>query len=518
MTATAFRTDLDALDFFCGIGGSSTGLVRAGWRVKLAANHDKTAVRTHSANHPDTEHICADLQTVDYRYLPKARALWASPICTEVSPSGGKRKQKHGPTLWDEHGHVPDAAFERTRVTFWEVLRACEVHRYDVVMLENVIEAFDWELLPVFLAGMETLGYEIQTVCVSAAHVGGEDNPNAPQLRDRVYWACRLRGIKPFDLDLRPPAWCERCGVVEAVRWWKPPTAKSRSWKGQRVGKYGQQYLWACPAGHGRVEPLIMPAAEAIDWSDLGTRIGDRRDLGMRDLAASTMRRIAMGVEMISDPALIAAAGQTYDAASGSGNRYLRAIDPTAQAMAAQTGTQQQAIVATPEAQPFITMLRNNGRPTPVGEPLATLSTGRNHGLTIPPGAFISKHHGGYAEGDPSMNRSVEEPLPTMRASTTHSLVVQFHRGSRPHSPGLPLSTMATREQHGVMTAGERINVEDCYFRMLTPREAANAQRFPRDYILTGTLGEQQLGAGNAVAVNVAQWIGQQVAAGLDAA
>lgn len=56
----------------------------------------------------------------------------------------------------------------------------------------------------------------------------------------------------------------------------------------------------------------------------------------------------------------------------------------------------------------------------------------------------------------------------------------------------------------------------DCYFRMLSPREAANGQRFPRNYVLTGTLGEQQLGAGNAVPVNVSQMIGQRVAQGLD--
>ncbi|MCW5952066.1 MAG: DNA cytosine methyltransferase [Propionibacteriaceae bacterium] len=554
------HSGLDVTDFFCGIGGSSSGLVAAGWDVKLAANHDQTAINTHSANHPNTEHICADLQTVDYRYLPPTRALWASPICTEVSPAGGRRKRKDGPSLWEEHGHVPDAAFERTRVTFWEVLRACEVHAYEVVMLENVLEAFDWELLPVFLAGMETLGYEIQTVCVSAAHVGGTDNPNAPQLRDRIYWVCRRHGMKPFDLDLRPPAWCDECdAIVDAVQWWKPATKAARSWKGQRAGKYGAQYLWVCPVGnHGRVEPLIMPAAAAIDWTNLGVRIGDRAALGMRDLARSTLNRVGMGLEMISNPALIAAAGNTYDAASGSGNRYLRAINPHGKPMPTQTTTAQQAITMTSDeaakfvmavnhtgdsprafdpdhrplptrstkngealvmTEPFITMLRENGKPTPVyGAPLQAFTTGRNHGLTIPPGAFITKNHAGFNTGQARLNKPVTEPMPTVRAHGQHSLVVPYRRGSRPHSPSEALSTIATREQHGLMTSGHSIDIDDCYFRMLTPRESANAQRFERDYKLTGTLGEQQMGAGNAVPVNVAQWIGAIVAEGLDAA
>ncbi|WP_343120330.1 DNA cytosine methyltransferase, partial [Clostridioides difficile] len=62
------------------------------------------------------------------------------------------------------------------------------------------------------------------------------------------------------------------------------------------------------------------------------------------------------------------------------------------------------------------------------------------------------------------------------------------------------------------------INVEDCYFRMLKPREAANAQAFPRHYIIHGNQGEQQMQAGNAVAVNVAHWLGLCGAQALGAA
>jgi len=39
---------------------------------------------------------------------------------------------------------------------------------------------------------------------------------------------------------------------------------------------------------------------------------------------------------------------------------------------------------------------------------------------------------------------------------------------------------------------------------MLKPREAANAQAFPGNYQNLGNGGEQQMQAGNAVAVNVA--------------
>lgn len=391
------------------------------------------------------------------------------------------------------------------------------------------------------------LGYEIQILCVSAAHVGGEDNPNAPQLRDRIYWVARRRGMKPFDLDPRPASWCDTCGVVEGVQWWKPLNPKSRTWKGQRAGKYGQQYLYVCPAGHGRVEPLIMPAGAAIDWTDLGTRIGDRAELGMRDLAASTLRRVAMGLEMISNPALIAAAGNTYDAASGSGNRYLRATDPHGWPTPAQMGTAQQALVSAGFTTPVGGTWRTDA--DRLDAPMKTRTTSETDALVLAPKFVMAVNHdSGPRAFDPDFGalptRSTKngealvmaepfvamlrnhgkptrigQPLATIAAGGFHhGLVVPFRKGARPHSLGEPLSTIATHAQHGTMAAQAKVNVEDCYFRMLSPRESANAQRFDRDYILTGTLGEQQLGAGNAVAVNVAQMIGTRVAEGLDAA
>lgn len=545
--------DLDVTDFFCGMGGSSSGLTEAGWSVKLAANHWQTAIDTHSANHPDTEHLCADLQAVDLRYLPRTRALWASPICTEVSPAGGRRrKSQSGPSLFEEHGHVPNAAFERTRVTFWEVIRATEIHRYDAIMIENVVEAADWELFPVWLSGMETLGYEAQFVSVSAAHVGGTANPHAPQWRDRMYIAFRRKGLKPFDLEPRPIAWCDKCGeVVEAIQWWKRD--------GRRVGKYGRQYIYACPNGsHGQVEPYVAPAAHAIDWSDIGTRIGDRQ----RPLAAATMRRIQTGLDMLAagefdreyvmavnhdsgryfdprswpmptstikrgeglvvvnrthnqpasldDPLapmttgrnhglVVAAAGNTYDAATRGVEGYTRAWGADSSPLQTQATTGQLGLVTT---------LRRNGDTIPADDaPLTTMAaSGFHHGLVV-------KSNGGQLE-DRHAIKPDGEPLPTSRSTVSDFLVVPYRKRVKPHKTTEPIGTQATREQHGVMRAAP--DIDDCYFRMLSPREAANAQRFDRDYVIRGTKGERQMQAGNAVAVNVAHWIGRQVADGLD--
>jgi DNA (cytosine-5)-methyltransferase 1 len=52
---------------------------------------------------------------------------------------------------------------------------------------------------------------------------------------------------------------------------------------------------------------------------------------------------------------------------------------------------------------------------------------------------------------------------------------------------------------------------------MLKPRESLRAQRFPDTYTVTGNQAEQTMQAGNAVSANVAQWIGERLAAVLGA-
>jgi DNA (cytosine-5)-methyltransferase 1 len=213
MTAmiSSLGCDLDVTDFFCGADGASTGLASAGFRVVTAANHWDRAIETHAANHPGTEHLCADINNLDMRRLPRTRVLWASVICTEISPAGGrKRRPTKGQMQLMEYGSMNDAAFVRTRATALDVIRATEVHRYDVVVVENVVDfAVDWELFDWWKSGMEILGYRTKIISVSSAHVGGPGNEAAPQWRDRIYIVFVRTGVPMPDLNLRPLAWCQ---------------------------------------------------------------------------------------------------------------------------------------------------------------------------------------------------------------------------------------------------------------------------------------------------------------------
>lgn len=227
-------------DIFCGAGGASTGLVAAGWELLLAANHWQVAIATHVANHPYAEHVCADVSNYDMRRLPKTDVLWASPICTEISPAGGRSRSKklRANMTHEEWLALPDAAFQRTRATAFDVVRAAQVHQYKAIIIENVPEfATDWVLFDWWLDGMRQLGYNHQIVCVSSAHIGGPTNLAAPQWRDRLYVIFTLVGIRLPDVAPRPTAYCDTCEQdVISLQTWR------EGHKLTRIGKYHRQY------------------------------------------------------------------------------------------------------------------------------------------------------------------------------------------------------------------------------------------------------------------------------------
>jgi len=58
-------TIVDAIDFYCGYGGSAQGIKAAGAEIRAAANHNQLAIDCHAANFPEVDHYRADLVIVD---------------------------------------------------------------------------------------------------------------------------------------------------------------------------------------------------------------------------------------------------------------------------------------------------------------------------------------------------------------------------------------------------------------------------------------------------------------------
>jgi DNA (cytosine-5)-methyltransferase 1 len=455
-------------DLFCGAGGSSLGAELAGARLKMAANHWTKAIEVHQTNFEHADHDCADISQVDPRRYPRTDILLASPECTNHSSAKGVSRQTQHPSLFEG----PDPGAERSRATMWDVHRFVEVHRYDAVIVENVVDAARWIYWPSWWQAWDDAGYDARVLSINSAHTG-----EVPQWRDRIYVVATRRGLPAVDIELRPRSWCPTCEqVVEGVQSWR---------RARTVGKWRQQYDYRCGTCAGLVGPPAPPAASIIDWSLRGVRIGDRP----RPLAAKTLARIERALAMYGT-ALVAAAGNTWERPG-----YTRAW-PIDQPVPTQAATAQHALIVPvhhgargPQARPswlphptqtgrqehaVVVPLRNHTRPTLDEQPLPTVTAGgQHHGLLFAP------QSGG--EGRP----------------TAMPVLVSYNRTGEARPVTEPASAVTTRDRHAVVAPA--FTVEDCLFRMLEPHEAGRAMAFPDDYRVEGTKRDRVKLYGNAV-------------------
>ena len=325
-------------DLFCGAGGSSTGAEQVPHvKVTMAANHWRLAVDTHQANHPNTDHDCADISQVDPRRYPPTDILWASPSCTNHSIAKGVKRRQQAETrrqdllgLLETGKPTPDDTAMRSRATMWDVIRFTEHHAYRAIIVENVVDAADWILFPAWQAALTALGYNMRQVSLNSMHAANSGLP-APQSRDRLY-------------------------IVAA-------------------GRYRSQYVYRCPQTSCRntiLEPPTMPAASIIDWTNTGKRIGNRP----RPLADKTHTRIQIGIDRY---------WPDTQATTRAGHPEPNNKDtPAAAANILRTRT------TSPHHHrntPFIVELRGGSScARPITDPLATVTaSGNHHGLATAP-------------------------------------------------------------------------------------------------------------------------------------
>lgn len=102
---------LECYDFFCGCGGWSTGATQAGHRVVFACDYSEDAIAAHKANHPETEHLQAELP------LPRRRLPF---------PKDGRKFHVHGSppctlfsTMNSKKGGESEARTNATRLVSW---------------------------------------------------------------------------------------------------------------------------------------------------------------------------------------------------------------------------------------------------------------------------------------------------------------------------------------------------------------------------------------------------------------
>lgn len=477
--------DLVAVDLFSGFGGLTKGIQDAGFTTIMAANHNQYKVDVHEANHPETEHWIANLvdkEASDYhsaRDLPAADLLCAGVSCVNHSQANTKKAYAQGLSLFDMEDPEYDAAVtksEKDRATANCVLHYAATHHPRLILVECTTELQSWgPAIPGkkkvgdgstyrwWLKQFEVLGYKYRVLYLNSMFFG------VPQSRDRLYIAFWDAKVPTPDLDHRPHSWCGRCDqVIEAVWTWKtgvPPSGAVR---------YGQQYNYRCPSCRCEVVPPMTPSLAALDLTNLGTKIGDRK----RPLAAATMARAERcrqrfaefpavlmpakaqrGVEkhpwqpmatqtsqqetaILSTGAIMAAAGNTFER-PGSDCRSRDFSQP----LWAQTATNTTGIVTPPVAITGQVMAahRHNGDGKHLTQPMDTVTSTHEKAVLLAVNNF---------QGAP---RGADEPLPTQGGSETLSLlssgVVPFRKNTVPTPHGEPMPTVTAEQIPGVLTA-----------------------------------------------------------------
>ncbi|WP_321935483.1 DNA cytosine methyltransferase [Paraburkholderia sp. J8-2] len=457
------------VDLFAGAGGVSEGIEMALHRhPDIALNHNEDALSLHAMNHPQTEHIIADVREICPRVATRERRvglLHLSPDCRDHSQAKGGQPRDR-----------------KVRALSWVGVRWAGTVRPRVISLENVPQILRWGRL---IAKRDPVTRRIVKIDGSVA-AKGEHVP----LREQF--------LVP-DPKRVGQTWKRFVAILESMGYvveWRvdracfkgAATFRQRLWMFARCD--GQPIVW--PEDSHAVMPAagqqaLRPAWTALDFSIEGRSIFGRE----RPLAPATYRRIAVGVERFvlssalpfilprssryesgcqttsilpdatGTSVLVPAASLDvgYMAQMNAGYFALRSVpgrdlrQPVSSIT--QKGSQQQLIAL------HLVHLRGNCDARSVEDCLHTISAG-------------GQHHG----------------LVTTYLASEQSLSAQEREGAR--------RVVALLREHCVLPEGDpddisgvivKINgahyaIVDIKLRLLTPRELFRCQSFPDDYVI----------------------------------
>lgn len=508
------------IDLFCGAGGTSSGVEYARFKGRKCAkviacvNHDKNAILSHAANHPDVMHFTEDIRTLELSpltaHLQKMKAkypnahvvLWASLECTNFSKAkGGQPRDADSRTL-AEH-----------------LFRYIETLDPDYIQIENVEEFMSWGDLdengkPVsmkkgasymrWINNVKAYGYDYSWRLLNAADFGA--------------YTSRKRFFGQFakkDLPIAFPT---------------PTHSKNGS-----VDMFGSFKKW-------------KPVREVLDLENEGESIFGRK----KPLVEKTLERIYAGLLKFvaggKDAFLV-----KYNSLNQQGKYQAPSIDDPCPTVATQNrlgiarvqflskqfsgdpmskniGIDGPAgALTTKDHHAFITAFYGNGSNHPVDEPAPTITTKDRFGIVT--SHFLANEYSGGGQIS-----DIEKPNPAVLTTPKQKLVSadRFLMNPQYQSVGgdidkpcftliarmdkMPPYLVSTEKGLGIKIydtdspATVRIkefmalyNIIDVKMRMLSVDELKRIMGFPDNYVLVGTQAEQKKYIGNAVEVNMSR-------------
>lgn len=510
------------IDLFCGAGGTSTGVNSAKYKGERCAkviacvNHDKNAIASHAANHPDALHFTEDIRTLELSPLvshvekckienPDAHiVLWASLECTNFSKA---------------KGGLPRDADSRTLAE--HLFRYIEAVNPDYIQIENVEEFMSW---------------------------GDVDDKGKPISRDKgrcyMRWVNKVKSYG-YDYDFR---------ILNAANY-GAYTSRTRFFG--IFAKHGLPIVFPeathCKTGSDTIFGSLdkwRPVKECLDLEDEGESIFGRK----KPLVEATLERIYAGLlkfvaggkdaflvkwnsmnkngkyqaPSIDEPSPVVATQNRLGMAKVTflSKQYSGHPDSKNHSIEGPAGT-----ITTIDHHAFVSAYYGNGHNHSCDNPSPTLTTKDRLSL-IQPEYFIDMQ---YGNGTPS---DIESPANTVTTTPKFNLVtVRRHflmnpqyqsKGGSIDNPCFTLiARMDKMPPYLVATEGGEAAIEvystdspmtakikefmalygivDIKMRMLKVPELKKIMGFPEDYVLVGTQAEQKKYIGNAVEVNVAR-------------
>jgi DNA (cytosine-5)-methyltransferase 1 len=156
-------------DFFAGIGLVGAGLMRCGWDVEYAVDHDDDKRKMYESHFGRGHYHVKDVGDVSAEEVPDVTLIHASFPCTDTSLAGGRAGIHEGESS-----------------SFWEfvrVLKELDGRRPPLVTLENVeglLTSNDSRDIRAVLAALNDLGYAVDLMLIDASHF-------VPQSRVRLF-------------------------------------------------------------------------------------------------------------------------------------------------------------------------------------------------------------------------------------------------------------------------------------------------------------------------------------------
>jgi len=468
-------------------------------------------------------HDCTDVSACDPRRYPSTNILITSPECKTHTPAGGNSHKKLKEQMDMFNMNLIDPATERSRATMWDVCRFAEYHDYEVIIVENVVEAkTTWPLFETWLKAMDVLGYKHKCCYFNSMHF-----LPTPQSRDRMYIVFWKKGNPAPDLDYSPRAFCHKCCVdVSSIQSWKNPM--------RRYGKYKTQYIYCCPSCASKVEPYYYASFNVINWADRGKRIGDRRV----KLSPNTLKRIEHGREkywnkdgymplIINDQQStgigfrVKGAHQNFDCITTQPSfkvvmPFIIKLENTSnidnnrssvEPFKTQSTCQSDALII-----PWIIEMNSTGECKPSTDHLSSITAGGiNHAILQTP--LIVQNKG------QSKSKPATEPFGTLTTKPSNGIItddsmnsfINYYYGNGNMNTHItsPFNALRAGEGSNLIT-NLSPDIEDCYYRMIKAPEVKLGMAFDKDYIVLGSQKDQVKQCGNAVTPPVMQWIAGQ--------